>query len=56
VVLEPGKPGRTSRYQAPDVYTPLEPDAAQEKEALAHVLWPSWAYKEQRYALPPLKK
>jgi phosphoglycerol transferase MdoB-like AlkP superfamily enzyme len=56
VVLEPGKPGRSSRYQAPDVYTPIELDPEQEKEALAHVLWPSWAYKEQRYTLPPLKK
>lgn len=56
VVLEPGKSGRTMKYQVPDIYTPVDPDPAQEKEALAHVLWPSWAYKEQRYALPALKK
>ncbi len=56
VVLEPGKPARTSTYRAPDDYTPIAPDADQEREALAHVLWPSWAYREQRYALPPLKK
>ena len=62
VVLEPGKPARTSIYKAPaslkgpDTYTPVEADAALEQEALAHVLWPSWAYKEQRYALPALKK
>jgi hypothetical protein len=56
VVLEPGKPARTSTYSAPDGYTPIAPDATQEREALAHVLWPSWAYREQRYALPALKK
>jgi len=56
VVLEPGKDARTSLYQVPDHYTPLAPDVIQEREALAHVLWPSWAYREQRYALPALKK
>jgi hypothetical protein len=62
VVLEPHKTARTSLYKKPDAfgepdtYTPSEPDASLAREALAHVLWPSWAYKEQRYALPPLKK
>lgn len=62
VVLEPHKPARTSLYKKPDAfgepdtYTPSEPDASLAREALAHVLWPSWAYKEQRYALPPVKK
>ena len=56
VVLEPGKPARTSTYLAPDLYTPTAPDAVDEREALAHALWPSWAYRELRYALPPLKK
>lgn len=62
VVLEPHKPARTSLYKKPEVfgepdtYQLIEPDAALSREALAHVLWPSWAYKEQRYALPPVKK
>jgi phosphoglycerol transferase MdoB-like AlkP superfamily enzyme len=56
VVLEPGKDARTSLYQVPDHYTPLASDVSQEREALAHVLWPSWAYREQRYALPAIKK
>jgi hypothetical protein len=53
VVLEPGKPARTIRYEMPDRYTPIDPDEQLSREALAHVLWPSWAYREQRYALPP---
>jgi phosphoglycerol transferase MdoB-like AlkP superfamily enzyme len=53
VVLEPGKPARTIRYEMPDRYTPTDPDEQLSREALAHVLWPSWAYREQRYALPP---
>lgn len=62
VVLEPHKPARVSAYKKPDTasqpdtYTELTADAALAREALAHVLWPSWAYKEQRYALPPVKK
>lgn len=53
VVLEPGKPARTFKYTRPSTYDPVESDAVLEKEALAHVLWPSWAYRELRYALPP---
>ncbi|MCC7226649.1 MAG: LTA synthase family protein [Burkholderiaceae bacterium] len=56
VVLEPGKPPRNSRYVAPAEYTPVDPDPALEREALAHVLWPSWAYAAERYALPPQPK
>ena len=56
VVLEPGKPARTSLYKAPAEYTPVDPDPEQEQEALAHVLWPSWAYQQQRYALPAVRK
>ena len=53
VVLEPGKPARTFKYTRPSTYDPVESDPVLEKEALAHVLWPSWAYRELRYALPP---
>ena len=56
VVLEPGKPPRTSHYVAPAQYTPVEPDPELEREALAHVLWPSWAYSNERYALPPVTR
>jgi len=62
VVLEPHKPAKTAAYKKPvnfgdpDSYAPIEPDVELEREALAHVLWPSWAYREQRYALPPIKK
>lgn len=52
VVLEPDKPARTMKYEMPDHYITLDPDDQQSREALAHVLWPSWAYREQRYALP----
>lgn len=53
VVLEPGKPARTFKYTRPSTFDPVESDPVLEKEALAHVLWPSWAYRELRYALPP---
>ena len=62
VVLEPHKPAKVSTYQKPlvfnqpDTFMQADADALLEREALAHVLWPSWAYKEQRYALPPVKK
>ena len=56
MVLEPGKPPRNSRYVAPAQYTPVEPDPELEREALAHVLWPSWAYSNERYALPPVPR
>jgi hypothetical protein len=28
-------------------------DTALAEEALAHALWPGWAYFNQRYRLPP---
>jgi phosphoglycerol transferase MdoB-like AlkP superfamily enzyme len=62
VVLEPHKPAKISTYKKPtlfnepDSYLQSDSDESLEREALAHVLWPSWAYKEQRYALPPVKK
>ena len=62
VVLEPHKPAKVSAYKKsavlsePDTYRQTDADQALEREALAHVLWPSWAYREQRYTLPPVKK
>ncbi|SAI27189.1 sulfatase [Bordetella ansorpii] len=58
VVIEPRKPPHQYRYtrrpynqedgldDAPTV------DPALGDEALAHALWPSWAYREERYKLP----
>ncbi len=56
-VLMPHLPPCQYRYTAPDKYEELEHiDQALAKEALAHVLWPSWAYHEQAYTLPHLQK
>ncbi len=56
-VLMPHLPPCQYRYTAPDKYEPLEQiDEGLAKEALAHVLWPSWAYHEQAYTLPHLQK
>jgi len=52
LVLEPGRPPMQFRYAAPDGYEPEPADEALAREALAHVLWPSWAYAEGRYRLP----
>jgi hypothetical protein len=40
------------RYTAPEDYAPAALDPALAAEALAHALWPSWAYREGRYCLP----
>jgi len=52
LVLAPNKPAVQYRYTAPEDYAPapLNPELA--TEALAHALWPSWAYREGRYSLP----
>ncbi|MOA65804.1 hypothetical protein D3C78_1923140 [compost metagenome] len=51
-MLAPNKPAVQYRYTAPEDYAPapLNPELA--TEALAHALWPSWAYREGRYSLP----
>jgi len=52
LVLAPNKTAVQYRYTAPEDYAPapLNPELA--TEALAHALWPSWAYREGRYSLP----
>lgn len=56
-VLMPHQSPCQYRYTAPDKYEPMEQiDDVLAKEALAHVLWPSWAYHEQAYTLPHLQK
>ncbi|MNT28727.1 hypothetical protein D3C72_1644350 [compost metagenome] len=58
LVLEPSKPPRQFRYEAApvgrdEVYAPVEPaDPTLTQEALAHALWASWAYREEKYRLP----
>jgi len=58
LVLEPSKAPRQFRYEAAPVgqdetYAPVEPaDPALTQEALAHALWASWAYREEKYRLP----
>jgi phosphoglycerol transferase MdoB-like AlkP superfamily enzyme len=53
IVLRPNQPAAQYRYTVAG--EKLEPEAVDpqlEKVALAHALWPSWAYGHQRYRLP----
>jgi len=56
VVYEPGRPAQQFAYsKAPDgadVFKPVTATPALAEEALAHALWPSWAYLNERYRLP----
>ncbi len=52
LVLAPNKPPVQYRYTAPEDYAPAPLNAELATEALAHALWPSWAYREGRYSLP----
>ncbi|SEJ84268.1 LTA synthase family protein [Achromobacter sp. NFACC18-2] len=52
LVLAPNKTPVQYRYTAPEDYAPVPLDAGLATEALAHALWPSWAYREGRYCLP----
>ncbi|TAL77428.1 MAG: LTA synthase family protein [Burkholderiaceae bacterium] len=56
VVLEPHRPPTQYIYRAPETYTPVPLNPELAKEALAHVLWPTWMYKHQRYTLPQLRQ
>ncbi len=53
LVLQPQQPAEQFRYQRDgETLTSTNVDPALAKLALAHALWPSWAYTQQRYALP----
>jgi phosphoglycerol transferase MdoB-like AlkP superfamily enzyme len=54
-VLEPQQPARFFRYAAPDGYAPLDPDPDLGRIALAHALWPTWAYRHRAHTLPELR-
>lgn len=56
LVLEPHREPSQYRYTAPETYNTNAIDPALAREALAHVLWPAWAYKHQRYTLPHLRR
>ncbi|MEP7184528.1 MAG: LTA synthase family protein [Rhodanobacter sp.] len=54
LVLRPGKTAKQFHYEVNgEKLTPVDVDLALEKVAHAHALWPSWAYFNQRYKLPP---
>ncbi len=54
LVLQPGQEAEQLRYQVDgEKLTPEPVDPVLGRLALAHALWPSWAYFNQRYTLPP---
>lgn len=53
VVLVPNKGAVQFSYTLPATFTPVPTDTTLAEEALAHALWPSWAYREKRYCIPP---
>lgn len=55
VVLEPEQDPLFFKYSAPDFYTPLPADPELGNIALAHALWPTWAYRHQAHSLPNLR-
>lgn len=55
LVLTPHQAPAQYHYAAPDLYSPAELNPALFKEALSHVLWPSWVYKNNAYTLPQLR-
>jgi hypothetical protein len=54
VVLQPHQSAKQFHYDVgAETLTPVPLDPTLDKLALAHALWPSWAYFNQRYVLPP---
>jgi phosphoglycerol transferase MdoB-like AlkP superfamily enzyme len=53
LVMEPQRPPTQFAYGVADESLVVQPtDAILAEEALAHALWPSWAYQHGRYRLP----
>ena len=55
LVLMPHRAPAQYHYAAPDGYTPADLSPILFKEALSHVLWPTWVYENNAYALPQLQ-
>lgn len=55
-VLEPLREPSQWLYQAPHTYQPYPLDPELLQEALAHALWPHWAYQNGAHSLPELIK
>lgn len=55
LVLQPHRPPIQLRYDAPESYTHESVSALLYTEALSHVIWPSYVYKNQHYTLPELR-
>lgn len=53
IVLEPHRQPSQYQYAAPDSYITESVDPALFHEALSHVLWPEWVYRNRCYTLPP---
>lgn len=54
LVMESGRPASQFDYQVTgESLTPAPLDPQLAEEALAHALWPAWAYFNQRYRLSP---
>jgi hypothetical protein len=56
LILQPKAAAKQFRYTLgnPVLQQQASVDAPLAQVALAHALWPSWAYFNQRYTLPPL--
>lgn len=52
VVLLPSKSAAQFSYKMPETFVSVPTNTALAEEALAHALWPSWAYREARYCVP----
>ena len=53
LVLQPGQAAEQFHYQrGGETFTATTVDSTLAERALAHALWPSWAYANQRYVLP----
>ncbi|KRG44469.1 sulfatase [Stenotrophomonas pictorum JCM 9942] len=53
LVLQPQQPAEQFHYRREgETLTPAAVDPALARLTLAHALWPSWAYNQQRYAVP----
>ena len=55
IILMPHRGAAQYQYTTPDTYKPADLNPTLFKEALSHVLWPAWVYKNNAYTLPQLR-